>query len=116
MSFASKYNKRKFDFDTSNLEFKSLSDLYNDNGKDKIYPVHAMFINTKGKFSDNPVIATNDYLVDFPSHMTDTVREILDDPQSIEDINAGLVGFKIYTYQQKKYNKQCFSIEFVDMN
>lgn len=115
-SFASKFNKtRKFDFDTNGFEFASMSDLFNQNGKDYVYPIRALFINTKGKYADNPVIATDSFLVDFPSHMTETCREILADEGAVAAINAGKVGFRLYTYLQKKYNRQCYGVEFVDV-
>ena len=116
MGFASKYNKtRKFDIDTNGFEFTSTADLFNQNGKDYVYPIRAMFINTKGKYSDNPVVATDSFFVDFPAHMCDTCREILNDDDAVAAINAGKVGFKLYSYVQKKYNRQCYGVEFVDI-
>ena len=115
-SFASKFNKtRKFNFDTTGFGFASMSDLFNQNGKDYVYPIRALFINTKGNYADNPVIATDDSLVDFPSHMTETCREILADEGAVSAINAGKVGFRIYTYLQKKFNRLCYGVEFVDI-
>lgn len=116
MSFASKYNRtRKFDIDTTGFEYAALADLFNDNGANKVYPVCGIYINTKGKFNDSPVIATDKCYVNFPAHMTDTCREILQDADAIDEINKGHVGFKIYTYHQAKYDKDCFGVEFVDM-
>ena len=92
----------------------SLSDLFNNNGKDAIYPVKAIFINTKSKFADAPVIATDKFLVNIPSHMTDTCREILNDNESIESINNDEVAFTIYSYHNATYNSECFSIKFVE--
>lgn len=115
-SFASRFNKgRKFDVDTNGFQYASLADLFNANGKDFIYPVTAIYINTKGKYADAPVIATDSCFVNCPAHMCDTAREILSDVEAIEAINSGRVGFQIYTYTQAKYNRECFGINFVDM-
>ena len=89
MGFASKYNKtRKFDIDTNGFEFAAPADLFNQNGKDYVYPIRAMFINTKGKYNDNPVVATDSFFVDFPAHMCDTCREILNDDEAVAAIWA----------------------------
>lgn len=115
-SFASRFNKgRKFDIDTNGFQYASLADLFNANGADFVYPVRAIYINTKGKYNDAPVIATDDCFVNCPSHMTETARDILADDEAIADINGGKVGFQIYTYTQTKYNRDCFGINFVDV-
>lgn len=115
-SFASRFNKgRKFDIDTNGFQYASLADLFNANGADYVYPVRAIYINTKGKYNDAPVIATDDCFVNCPSHMCETAREILTDDEAIADINGGKVGFQIYTYTQTKYNRDCFGINFVDV-
>lgn len=116
MSFANRFNKgKKFDFDTSKLEFTSLSDLFNNNGADKVYTLRAMFINTKSKYGNTPVFASDDFIVNAPSHMLDTVNEILTDAEAIASINNGKVGFKIYPYKSEKFNVETFGVNFVDL-
>ena len=115
-SFSARYNKgRKFDIDTTNFEFESLVDLYNNNGADKVYSLRGLYINTKSQFGDSPVAATDKFFVDFPKHMLDVVKEILNDEEAVAFINEKGVGFQIYPYIQKKYKKQCYGINFVDL-
>lgn len=115
MSFASKYNKgRKFDVNTSGFGYASLADLYNQYGKDHVYPLLGIYINTKGKYSDAPVFATDGVLVNIPSHMLDVSKQIMNDDEAIEAINAGHAGFRIYSYHDDKHNKNCWSVDFVD--
>ena len=115
-SFAAKYNRgRLFDIDTTNFEFVSLNELFEKNGAETVYPIKALYINTKSKFGANPVIATDKCFVDLPSFMTDTVREILADHDAVDFINEGGVGFTIYSYEQKKYARTCYAINFVDL-
>lgn len=125
-SFASKYNtERLFDVDTSNYEYVSLEYLYNeslkecegdiDSAENTAYPVLGLYINTKGNYDDAPVAATDDCYVNLPAHLTQSVREILKDPSAIKAINEGKVGFTIYSYTQRRYNKECYSIRWVDM-
>ena len=117
MSFANRFNKgRKFDYSTEGLEFTSLADLYNSNGGDKEYVLKAVFINTKSKFGDTPVFASEYFLVNAPQHLLDTVKDILSDNDAINDINNNKVGFTIYPYKSEKFNVDTFGIKFVDLN
>lgn len=116
MKFANRFNKgRKFDVDTTNFQYESLADLFNRNGKDKVYKLTAIYINRKGKFGEAPVFATEDCFVNAPSHMVEVVNEILTDDEAIASINRGEVGFKIYPYVAEKFNRDCFGINFVDL-
>ena len=46
--FTSKFNKsRKFNVDTTNFTYESLMDLFNSYGKEKVYPLTAIYINTR---------------------------------------------------------------------
>lgn len=118
MSFASKFNKgAKFSIDTAGFQYKKIGDVVNDNGMDNEYIVAALFINTKGKFDDHPVavLPQIEALVDLPSHMTATVREILQDPDAIAAIEAGKVGIKFEKYTSKTYNRECLGCRWVDI-
>lgn len=117
MSFSKKYSKaKKFDIVTNGFEYLSLHDLFTQNGEAAIYPLRGIYINTKGKYDDSPVFATDSYFVNIPSHMTETAKEILADEEAIKDINGGKVAFKIYTYVSQRFNKECFGIDFLDVD
>ena len=47
--------------------------------------------------------------------MTEEVIEILNDKEDIEDIIAGKVGFSISQFKDKKFNKTCYGINWVDL-
>lgn len=117
-SFASQYNtERVFDIDTEGLEYFELQDVYHDD--DEVFNVEAIYINTKGNFDDRPCVVAScgeDFrgYVNFPAHLTPTCRSILQDKNAVAAIKAGKVGFVIYTYYAKKYNKECYSIRWVD--
>ena len=114
-SFAKRFNKEKlFNIDCSDFEYYSLEEMYKDN--DTVYPVRGIYINTKSLYDDAPVIATDSYYVNFPAHMLDSCKDILKDKSAIADINRGVVGYKIYKYVQKKFNKECYSVEWVDVD
>ena len=114
--FANRFNKgRKFDVDTTNFHYESLADLFNNDGAGVVYPLTAIYINTKSKYGKAPVFATDKFFVNAPSHMLDTANEILLDDDAIAAINKGEVGFTIYPYTAEKFNRDCFGINFVDL-
>ncbi len=121
MGIANRFNRaRKFDIDTTGFSYKKLSELFGENGAKKAYKVAGVYINTKGKYSDAPVIAVSDskegYFVNLPSHLLDTANEIINDEEAVKAINEGKFGFTIYTYSSKNAEgKTLYSIEFVDM-
>ena len=118
MSFAAKYNRgSKFDIDTTGWKYKKISEVVDDNGLDQTYEVAALFINTKGRFDDHPVVALPqiEALVDLPSHMTSSVSEILSEPEAVADIKAGKVGIKFEKYVSKTYNRECLGCRWVDI-
>lgn len=118
MKFSEKYNKgnRIFDVDTKDFIFVKLEDLFAID-KDKTYKVDGLYINDGGLFKPHPVVVVSEsgLLVDLPSHMTDTVKEVLNDSESINLIKKGCVGFTVRQYTDKTYGKTCYSVEWVDL-
>lgn len=115
MSFAGKFNRgRKFDIDVSGYDtYYKLHDLAVLG--DHVFPCRALFINTKGKYGPHPQIATDGYFVSLPGHMTELCKEVIGDPEAVDDINAGAVGFRIYGYETPNAKGTCYSIEWVDL-
>lgn len=115
-SFANRYNKSgNYDFKASkNAEYYKLKQLFYDGGTSKIYPVKALYINTKSRFGDSPVVAiATDMLVNLPMHLTDTVREMQKDDELTKAINNNQFGFSIYEYEGK--NGYGLSVEWQDI-
>lgn len=110
-----KYNAGTgFDYQTPKThEFRHLKDLYADEQDDRTrYLIKAMFINTKGKFEDNPVMVTDKELVNVPSHMTETVREMIADEQVVKLVNNDGAFFEIYEYTNNWGTH--YSIRFIE--
>ena len=118
MSFAEKYNKGNivFDIDIKDFEFMDGKDFIAKYGSNAV-KIDGLYINRKGMFDDHPVaiIVSEKILLDLPSHMTDTVNEVLRDAESIDLIKKGLVGLKAHGYVDKKYHKQCVGFEWCDL-
>lgn len=109
------YNKGNvFNFNTEGLQFADLEDLFNSD-EDHVYVIKGFFINTKSKFGPRPVVVTPDFMADLPQHMLKTVNQIIADPETVEQINNGKAGFKIRSYISKNYNKECFTVSFVNL-
>lgn len=122
-SFASSFNtKRLFDIDTSDFEYKKLEELWNENSDivaeeevcTKVFPVCGLYLNRKTMYDPQPVVATDECYVNLPANMFDSALEILSDPRAIKAINDGKVGFQIDKYYQKRYEKYCYSVIWVD--
>lgn len=125
-SFSKRFNKeRLFNIDTSNFDYYSLEELYNESLEEAAgdietanqyeYTICGVYINTKGNFEPAPVIALDDRYVNLPAHLTKACEDMLRDPQCIRAINEGRCGFSIYKYTQKRYNKECYSVRWCDL-
>ena len=118
MGFAEKYNKFNtiFNIDIKDFHFMDGQEFIAKYGDD-VVKIDGLYINKKGKFKDHPIaiIADDKILLDLPSHMTDTVNEVLTDSESIDLIKKGLVGLKAREYVDKTYNKLCVCYELCDL-
>ena len=118
MSFANKHNKGGvlFEVDIKDFKFRSLKDLYQEEPK-AVYGVDGLYINSKSKYGDHPVaiISALGILVDFPGYMTDDVKQILSDPEDVESIKSGKVGFSIEEFTDKNFGKTCYGVKWEDM-
>lgn len=116
MSFANKHNTKPspFTFKTPEMHpFVKPLDLVEQNGIDKVYTLRAMYVNKGGQFGDEPVLVTDDFILNAPHHMVEKVRAIIDDAESTQLVNASEVGFKLYEYQNK-FGQQ-FGVTWVDV-
>lgn len=109
------FNKRRFNIDTTGFQYSSLADLYNNNGKDHIYIVRAVFM-SDCKYCEIPLLATDTTFVNLPKHCRTDCNTILNSTEAISGINEGKCGFKIIQYHSEKYNKTCYTIDFIDIN
>lgn len=115
--FSQVNKKQLFDIDTEGFEYFSLEELYDESGEDedKVYPVYALYINTKGKFEDAPVVALEDRYVNLPANQMEAANAILDSDEAIEAINAGHCGIMIRKYFKKKFDRWCYTVDWVSI-
>lgn len=118
MTFASKYssNQVSFAIRTNNPSYTTLVDLFNQYGADTVYPFFAIYINRRGQYGPQAVLALNEtLLVNLPQHKLEQCEDMLKDPQTVMDINAGKAGFRIYQYQTKS-GRTGYSVDWVDVD
>lgn len=104
--------------DTKDFEYHSLKELQEQLAAHKAdYAVlYGVFINKKSKFGDAPVAIIEDCYINLPDHLADVVKEILADPDSIDQIKAGKAGIKVRTYEDETYGRgTCYTAEFIDL-
>jgi hypothetical protein len=102
-----------FDIDISNMHFVTLRELYDANGENAIYRINGAYMNKKSKFGEHGVLICCEVgLVDLPSHLNNSIYAMLADKETIEDIKGGMAGFTIQHYIDKKYNKECYSVNW----
>lgn len=100
----------KFDYDNEKeREYIKLGEL----DSSKTYPIEALFINTKGKFGNQGVIISGDYIVNLPNHLTEMIEDMRQDAEMVEAINDRLFDFEIYEFESKKYNRKSHGINLV---
>lgn len=100
----------RFDYDNEKeREYIKLGEL----DMSKTYPIEALFINTKGKFGDQGVIISGDYIVNLPNHLTEMIEEMRQDSEMVDAINQRLFDFEIYEFESNKYNRVSHSINLV---
>lgn len=110
-----KFNNNVFGIDTTNYKYVDLNTLY-DTDPTAQHKVLGFFVNSKGKFGAEPnAILENNLIANLPRHLLDTVNQMLDDNRYIEYIKDGHVGFVIYQYHTNKYNKDAYSVTWLDL-
>lgn len=115
MSIA-KHNRRenRFKVDTQGFEFRKLGDLYDAKKPETVFMVYGLYINRKGKYGESPFAASDGYFISLPSHLTDVVKDILNDDDSVLQINNCAAGLMIRTYDDDK-GVTHYTADFVDV-
>lgn len=118
-SFSKKFNTEKlFNIETEDFEYMSLEELAKateSSEEPPVFVIRGVYINRKSLYDPAPVIALDDCYVNLPSHLLPACEEMLHDRLAIDAINAGACGFRIEKYFQKRYQRECYSVEWVDI-
>lgn len=103
-----------FGIDTTNYNWVDLKTLF-DTDPEKQYKVLGLFTSNGGKFGTEPVAIVDGFLVNLPRHLLDAIQQMLDSDEIVQYIKDGHVAFTIYEYHSNKYNRDAYSIEWLDI-
>lgn len=122
--FNNNFNRFKVEPDENATYYKPV-ELVDADGDDTTYNMVCCYINSKGKFGSHPVagftcenpasaFAETISWLSLPQHLTETFEKILEDDNAVNAINNGECHFKLKKLHTKKYDKDFFTVEFVD--
>ena len=110
-----KFNKSELVFkDNERFDtFKTLEELFNENGKDEKYIVNGVY-SYESSYGKGCFIKSDGFNISLPTHLVETINSIRKDAESVAEINEGTVYVTIYTYTlpDKYPNKVFYSINF----
>ena len=110
-----KFNKGTVLFtDNERLEdFKTLEELFNENGKEHEYPVKGVY-SYKSSYGEGCFIKSEGFNITLPNHLLETIKIIREDKESVDAINEGKISITIYSYTlpDKYPDKVFYSINF----
>lgn len=109
---------KRFDYElTEKHEYRKLEELYKDN-KDGVYVVRMFYTNKKSMYGENEVVVTDDYIVNLPKNLTETVEKIVKNEEYLKLIDEGKFAFNIYEYEynQGKETKLAYSVNWGTSN
>lgn len=106
-----KSNRIDWGVSTENLPFKKLGDVFNEGIK--LVKIRGFYLQ-KGRFGKQAYAITDSCILHVPTHMTETIIEILNDLEAVESIKNGECWIRLYSYHSDTYNKECFGFDFVD--
>lgn len=125
MGLMNKFNKGNAfkDIDTSNMDYVSLADVYDEKNPEKVFKIQGVYINPKSKLGASCVAIGEDVQYNLPQHQVENIQQMLDDEEVINAIRNGHVGFKITPYENSfSVNKQTgeitefYGIDWVDVD
>lgn len=109
-----KYNKKVNVFKYEQVEnppYKRLKDLYELDETEIL--IKGFFINNKGYYGDSAVAIAEGFNINLPSHLLETVKEMLTDDEVIEMVNSDVLWIEIYQYTSKKWGTN-YSVNFIE--
>ena len=76
------------------------------------YPLLGCFISKDHGYGEGAVLITQGYNVNIPQKYVETVQDIMNDPEAIDEINSGRTTFSYVTFTSKKYRRDGYTITF----
>ena len=81
----------------------------------KVYTVNAILF-SKSKFGERVFVSLKEGMnVDLPKGQNDVCKSIIGNADAVKDINDGKCGIKFGKYYSNKFNRECMSVEWVNI-
>lgn len=110
MGFAAAHNHgARFSINTEGFEFRKITEF----PLETEMTVRGALISKGGKYGDSASIILDDCFMNIPKHMVDDVKDLLSNPEAIEQVEAGLLACSIYEYKDTN-DKTQRSIRWID--
>ena len=110
-----KFNKASGQIDwginTKGFPFKKIREIVAE-GKERV-KIRGLFL-SKGTFGLQGNLIAEGYIISLPKNLTETVKSIIDSPEAVEAVKRGELAVSFREYHSDKYNKDCWSINFLN--
>lgn len=109
----SKFNKgNKIDWgiDTKSMPFKKTAEVE----LNKTYDLKGCFITPDRGYGEGAVLISDGFLLNIPARYLDNIKNIISDPEAVEEIKSGKCGFVVTSFISEKFKRTGYSIEFVE--
>lgn len=104
-------NNVNWGIDTENWPYVKLADLE----QFKRYPLHGCFITPDNGYGKGAVLISDQMLVNIPARYVDTVADIANTAEDVEQIRAGKAEFSYSEFMSEKYHRKGYRIDFHDV-
>ena len=114
MSVFSKYQRNMsidWGINTKDYPFAKCSEM----PLEEKIPIFGFFITPDTGYGEGPVVILEDKLLNLPQRYVEEVKNYMNDPDVVAAVKAHTCGIYITTFESKKYKKQGFDIEFIEL-
>lgn len=106
------YSKIDWGIETKGFSFKKIRDIYSER---KTVIVRGFFFTKSKDFGLQPIAILDDCLLNLPTHMKDSISEMLKNEDCVKAIKKGECGLSFREYMTK-YNKNAFACDFTNID
>lgn len=114
MSVFSKYRRNMsidWGIDTKEFPFVKCSEM----PLEEKLPIFGFFCTPDSGYGEGAVVILKDSLLNLPQRYVEDIRKFMDDEEVVEAVKAHKCGICITTFESKKYKKQGFDVDFIEL-
>ena len=114
MSVFSKYRRNMsidWGIDTTSFPFVKCSEM----PLDEQIPIYGFFITPDSGYGEGAIVILEKELLSLPQRYVEDIKKFMDDPEVVEAVKDQKAGIIITTFESKKYKKQGFDVEFIEL-